>query len=195
MNFNISNLSNPTVMLAAAVVIALLAIAVAVAVYEHKKRTALLRSRFGPEYDLAVGAGKNSRAAEDKLVARVKRVRNLRILDLTEAERARFLASWETIQSRFVDHPRSAVTEADQLVNSLLQARGFPAADFEQRAADISVDHANLVAAYRSAHEITSRSDKNNATTEELRNAMLHYRALFDEFLQNQKPAETRAVA
>lgn len=195
MNFDTSNLSSPTVILAAVVVIVLIAIAVAVAVHEHKKRTARLRSRFGPEYDLAVGNGKNTRVAEDKLVARVKRVRNLRILEISAAERNRFLASWETIQSRFVDHPRSAVAEADQLINSLLQARGFPAADFEQRAADISVDHANLVAPYRSAHEITARADNNNATTEELRNAMLHYRALFDELLQNKKPADTRAVA
>jgi hypothetical protein len=194
MNFDFSNLTNPTVLISAVVVVLLVGIAVALAMHEKRKKTEELRRRFGSEYDRALQEDRNSRKAEAKLLARIKRVEHLRIHELTAAERTRYIGEWEAVQARFIDHPRGAVTEADELVNSLLQARGYPVAAFEQRAADISVDHARLVDPYRSAFAITSRAGKNEATTEELRTALIHYRALFEELLQIKTPLETRVL-
>jgi hypothetical protein len=114
---------------------------------------------------------------------------------LTNAERDRYLAEWETVQSRFIDHPRGAVTEADELVNSLLVARGYPIGGFDQRAADISVHHATLVGPYRQANTIATRAGKNEATTEELRNAIIQYRTLFDALLGTATIYDQRKLA
>jgi hypothetical protein len=153
------------------------------AVEMKKKRTARLRAQFGPEYDLALAETGSRKRAEEALNARVKRMHDLKIHDLTVAERDRYGAEWATVQSRFIDHPRGAVTEADELVNSLLVARGYPAGGFDQRASDISVHHSTLVGPYRLANSITARAGRNEATTEELRNAMIQYRTLFDALL------------
>jgi hypothetical protein len=192
MNFDFSN---PTVIIATIAVVVLILVAVALAVHQSRKRTADFQRRFGPEYDLALREHGARSKAEANLLARVKRVERFKIRDLTAAERERYLSEWETVQSRFVDHPRGAVTEGDELVNSLMQARGFPTGDFNQRAADISVHHAHLVDSYRSANAIASRAGKNEATTEELRTAMIHYRALFDDLLGTSSRVDTRAIA
>ena len=138
------------------------------------------------------GAG---RKAESKLEDREKRVEKLNIRDLDPLEHERFSKRWESVQSRFVDSPKGAVTEADDLVASLMKARGYPVSDFEQRAADISVDHPRMVENYRSAHEIALRVGKNEATTEELRTAMIHYRSLFEELAQAPASVERKEVA
>ena len=165
--------------------LAVLMIAVLALLYVRKRRskstTAELRKKFGPEYAVLVhGAG---RKAESKLEDREKRVEKLNIRDLDPMEHERFSKRWEAVQSRFVDSPKGAVTEADDLVSSAMKARGYPVSDFEQRAADISVDHPRVVENYRSAHEIALRVGKDAATTEDLRTAMIHYRSLFEELV------------
>lgn len=168
------------------VVAALLAVAAVVWVLVRKRKatTADLRQRFGPEYDRAVTEHGSERRAEAQLADREKRVEKLTIRVLDPAERARFIEQWQSMQSRFVDDPKRAVTEADELVSSLMQTRGYPVADFNQRAADISVDYPGVVANYRAAHEIRLRLERGEASTEDLRRAMIHYHSLFDEVVQ-----------
>jgi len=177
------------------VVLLVIAVIIAVIVDRRRKNTLKLRNRFGSEYDSCLREHKTREKAEADLEGRLNRVEQLKTRELTGPERARFVAEWDAVQSRFIDHPRGAVTEADELVNAVLEARGFPASGFVQRAADISVHHAHLVDSYRGAHAITVSSAKNEATTEELRTAMIHYRALFDELLQIHAPMVQRQVA
>ena len=161
----------------------------------NRRKTAGLRQRFGSEYDRAVLEHGSEHKAEAKLADRETRVESLKIRELGATERERFLADWNAVQSRFVDHPKGSVTEADELVASLMQARGYPVADFEQRAADISVNYPRVVESYRSAHAVAVRLGRDEATTEDLRNAMIQYRTLFDELLQVRSPGEIKAVA
>ena len=175
-------LVDPKLIILAAVVILVVAVLVWLYVRKRRSTTAGLRQKFGPEYDRAVLTHGTGRRAESKLVDREKRVEKLKIRDLDSTEHERFSKRWESVQSRFVDSPRGAVTEADDLVSSVMRARGYPVSDFDQRAADISVDHPRVVENYRSAREIALRVEK--ATTEDLRTAMIHYRSLFDELVQ-----------
>jgi hypothetical protein len=164
-------------------VLMVLVIVVIGVLYIRKRRAAAaeLRQRFGTEYDRAVKEHGSQRKAEAKLEDREKRVEKLNIRELDALERERFSKQWASIQARFIDSPRGAVTEADDLVSSVMQTRGYPIADFNLRAADISVGHPLLVVNYRLAHEIVQRFGKAETTTEELRTAMIHYRSLFDE--------------
>jgi hypothetical protein len=161
-------------------------IAVVAWLYVRKRRTttASLRKKFGSEYDRAVLVHGTGRKAEAKLEDRQTRVDKLNLRDLSSAEHERFLKQWDSVQSRFVDSPKGAVAEADDLLSSLMKARGYPVSDFDQRASDISVDHPRVVENYRSAHEIALRVGKDAATTEDLRTAMIHYRSLFEELVQ-----------
>ena len=188
------NLMDPKLIAVAVAVVLLIAVAVALYVRKRKKTTAGLRDRFGPEYDRAVKQHGSERKAEAKLADRETRVEMLKIRDLDFAERDRYLAQWQTVQSRFVDYPKGAVTEADELVCSLMQTRGYPVADFDQRAADISVDHPRVVENYRSAHDVALQLGRGEASTEDLRTAMIHYRSLFDELVQVQKPADQKVA-
>src|ERR1035438_755952 len=175
----------------------ILIIAVLGLLYMRKRRnaTAELRQKFGPEYDRAVRKHGSERKAEAKLEDREKRVEKLNIRDLDPMERERFAKQWASAQSRFVDSPKGAVTEADDLVSALMKTRGYPISDFDQRAADISVDHPRVVENYRSAHEIALRVGKNEATTEDLRTAMIHYRSLFEELVKVPTIVERKQVA
>lgn len=195
MTFDSTTFTSPAVLIGGAVTLILIVAAIAIAAHQRKKMTEQLRTRFGPEYDVVLRNEGTRSDAEATLLARTRRLHLLKIRELMPSERARYIAEWEVVQSRFVDQPRGAAIEADELVNSLLQTRGYPVALFEQRAADISVDHSRLVDPYRSAHEITLRAARNEATTEELRTAIIHYRALFDELLQITTPVEHRNVA
>ena len=181
---DLKQLMDPT--LIALAVAGILVVAVLAWLYVRRRRTttAELRQRFGPEYERAVREHGSERRAEAQLADREKRVERLKIRDLDPTERERFSGQWHSLQSRFVDDPKGAVTEADDLVSSLMQTRGYPVADFNQRAADISVDHPRVVANYRSAHEIALRLGKGEASTEDLRTAMIHYRSLFEELVQ-----------
>ena len=189
------NLTDPKLIALAVVVIVIIAVLAVLYVRRRRNTTAALRKKFGPEYDRAVVVHGSGRKAETKLEDREKRMEKLDIRDLDPIEHERFLQRWESVQSRFVDSPKGAVTEADDLVSTLMKARGYPVADFNQRAADISVDHPRVVENYRSAHEIALRVGKDEATTEELRTAMIHYRSLFEELVQVPVSVERKEVA
>jgi hypothetical protein len=174
----------------AAIIFALLAVLIVLGVffYIRGRRSEKLRKQFGPEYKRAIDQYGDQRKAEEALLEREKRVRKLDVRGLTAEEQNRFADNWKRTQALFVDEPSRAVGEADSLVKQLLQTRGYPVGDFEQRAADISVDHPNVVTNYRAARDVAERNKSGKATTEDLRQAMVHYRALFEELL------ETRAV-
>jgi len=155
----------------------------------RRRRSESLRKQFGPEYKHAVQQYGDSRKAEADLAAREKRVRKLDIRGLAPEERSRFEDAWGKTQRRFVDEPSQAVSEADKLIKEAMQTRGYPVGDFEQRAADISVGHPNVVTNYRAAREIAARNNSGKATTEDLRQAMVHYRSLFEELLETAEPA------
>ncbi len=163
-------------------VIVVLVVAVAWLLYE-RRRSDTLRSRFGPEYRRAVEDVGDRRAAESELEARQRRVDALEIRPLPPADRDRYRQEWRDVQARFVDDPQGAIQDADRLIGEVMQQRGYPVADFEQRVADISVDHPAVVDHYRTAHAIASRADGVGTDTEDLRQAMVHYRALFDDLL------------
>ncbi len=185
----------PKLIAIAAVVIVIIAVLALLYVRKRRSTTADLRKKYGPEYDRAVRVHGAGRKAEAKLEDREKRVEKLNIRELDSIEHARFLTQWESVQSRFVDSPKGAVAEADDLVSSLMKTRGYPVSDFDQRAADISVDHPRVVENYRSAHEIALRVGKDAATTEDLRTAMIHYRSLFEELVQVPTIVERKEVA
>jgi hypothetical protein len=153
------------------------------------RRTQMLRARFGPEYDHTVRDVGDKRRAEAALDARQKRVQRLHIKPLAESQLGRYREAWRAVQTRFVDDPKRAVAEADRLVADVMNARGYPVGDFEQNAADVSVDHPNVVTHYRAAHEIAGRSADGRAGTEDLRQALIHYRALFDDLLETRESA------
>ncbi len=151
-----------------------------------------IRQRFGPEYGRAVDESGNTRKAEAVLGDRVKRVERLQIRPLSPEEHARFASEWKTVQARFVDDPPGAVGAADRLVGQLMGTRGYPMGEFDQRAADVSVDHPLVVEHYREAHGIVTRPGK--LSTEDLRAALVHYRALFDELLKTESGRTEPAV-
>jgi len=168
-------------------IIAIVVIGLAVVAWFVLKtnRTKQLRSRFGPEYENAVRSEGSASAAEKALQARQHRVERLKIVPLTQEQRARFADVWENEQAHFVDEPRAAVDAADRLVGDVMRARGYPVSDFEQRVADVSVDHPVVVENYRVAHGIAVRDRREAVDTEELRQAMIHYRALFADLLHD----------
>jgi hypothetical protein len=160
----------------------------------RKRRRQVLKDRFGPEYDRAVDAFGGPRPAERELEARQRRVERFHIRPLSAELHQRFAEAWKRVQSRFVDDPSMAVSEANGLVKEVMQARGYPMVEFEQRAADISVDHPHVVEHYRSAREIAQSNHQGRASTEELRQAMVHYRALFEDLLEA-APSTVRRVS
>jgi hypothetical protein len=170
---------NPTVIGLIVVVVVLIAvIAFLLWRYSASRR---LKSRFGPEYQRTVEESGSRRAAEERLRRREERVRSYSIHPLTPDQRARYAASWRAVQAEFVDDPRGALTAADRLLGDVMTARGYPVTDFEQAAADLSVEHPVVVQNYRAAHAIALKHAEGRAATEELRQAMVHYRTLFDE--------------
>lgn len=171
------------IVIAGALVLALLAVA-AWLFAQRKKQSARLQERFGAEYGRTVDDLGGRAKAESELKAREKRVVALNIMPLAPAEATRFSQAWNALQGRFIDNPKGVVAQADQLVRELMLKRGYPVGDFERRAADISVDHPALVETYRAAQTIALRDQRGEADTEELRKAVVHYRALFDELLE-----------
>jgi hypothetical protein len=161
----------------------------------RKRRTERLRTQFGAEYDRAVKEDGSRRHAEAGLKERTERVESLNIRPLAQGDSARFIESWRRVQGRFVDGPGGAVTEADQLLRDVMSTRGYPVSDFEQRAADISVDHPLVMENYRTAHAIAVRQTQGQANTEDLRQAMIHYRTLFEELVSNPELSDAKAAA
>lgn len=142
-----------------------------------------LRQRFGPEYDRVAGEMRSQRKADAELAERERRVRGLDIHPLDETIRVKYVAEWTAIQERFVDQPEEAVTQAGLLVTSVMKDRGYPTDDHDQIVADLSVEHAGTLDHYRAAHQISMQTEEGTAATENLRLAMLHYRALFSDLL------------
>ncbi|HSZ61473.1 MAG TPA: hypothetical protein VK828_06730 [Terriglobales bacterium] len=173
-----------------AVIAAVIVIAVLSFFLARKRRSAQLRQRFGPEYDRVLKKEGEVRRAEGVLEMRARHREKFELRPLTAAARADFSGRWRAAQSQFVDNPKAAVAGADQLVTEVMTARGYPMSDFDQRAADISVDHPVVVENYRAAHEIALRHSRGQASTEDMRNAMVHYRALFDELLEDSPATE-----
>ncbi|GAA3559589.1 hypothetical protein GCM10022419_045240 [Nonomuraea rosea] len=167
----------------AVVVVAVVALAAVAYLMQQQKRRNHLRERFGPEYERIVAEHDNRREAEQELAGREQRHSELDIRPLTDESRDTYASRWTEVQERFVDAPGFAVTEADQLVTAVMAERGYPTEDFEQRLSDLSVGHSSTLDHYRTAHEISGRAARKEASTEELRQAMVHYRALFEELL------------
>lgn len=167
-----------------AVVIVLLVLIAAAWAVARQRQSRLLRKRFGPEYDRLLAERGDRARVESELKAREKRVRGLTIKPLSPQDAARFSEEWRALQSRFIDNPKGVVMQADRLVRDLMIKRGYPMEDFEHRAADISVHHPELVETYRLAQVIAARDQRGEATTEDLRKAVVYYRALFDELLE-----------
>ena len=177
-------------------VVILLAVIGAVAIaFIMRQRTEKLRAQFGPEYDRTVAETGNRFKAEARLAKVEERVRRYELRPIAAADRDRFRQTWRAVQAKFVDDPPRALDEADQLLARAMQSRGYPPTDFQNRAMEISVDHGAVVENYRAGHEIVLRNARREATTEDLRKAMVHYRALFDELMQEEPvPLRARAV-
>jgi FtsZ-interacting cell division protein ZipA len=171
-------------------IVVVAALIIAGALWSRRRRSEYLKDRFGREYDRAVEAKGSRSKAEADLAEREKRVEKLDIRPLTAEERRHFSERWTDVQARFVDDPARALAFADALLGDVMKARGYPVNDFEQRAGDISVDHPNVVEHYRTAHDIAERHTRGDASTEDLRQAMIHYRALFDNLVGVEAPAE-----
>ena len=164
-------------------IIVIVAIAVVIFI-GFRIRTNKLKSKFGPEYDRAVREEGGTLKAERELEHRAKRVEGFQIHSLSNEESAKFAQEWRAVQEKFVDDPRGAVADADKLVHSAMKAKGYPiGGEFDSRAADLSVDHPRVVEHYRAGHELAARDARNGASTEDLRMAMKHYRALFEDLL------------
>jgi hypothetical protein len=170
-------------------------IAVAAYLWASRRRSEHLREKFGPEYDHAVEEAGGRSKAEAELAKREKRVEKLDIRPLSPSARVGFIERWKEVQARFVDDPPRAVAFADALLAEVMSARGYPVDDFEQRAGDISVDHPGVVEHYRSGHDIAMRHARGEASTEDLRRAMIDYRALFEELVNEDVSAEREAEA
>ena len=177
---------NTTYIIIAVVVVLVIVSLILAPVFARRKR---FQNKFGPEYDHAVQTMGNEKKAQIELDARKKHVDTLNIRPLSISERERFLADWAAIQAKFVDQPGQATVEADHLIMEVMKIRDYPVSDFEQRAADISVNYPALVSNYRAAREIAIKNELRQASTEELRQALIYYRALFDELLKTETVA------
>jgi hypothetical protein len=175
------------------VAIAVVVVAAVAYWYSQQRNQRALRQRFGGEYDRSVQTLGDERRAQEELQRRAERVEHLQLRPLSPEDRQRFGDSWQSVQAMFVDDPGRATRDADALVTEVMRLRGYPIADFEQRAADVSVDHPAVVEHYRAADAIARRNEGGEATTEDMRQALVHYRALFQELLETgsaQGPAQ-----
>jgi FtsZ-interacting cell division protein ZipA len=167
------------------VILIVLAVLVVLAFFlSRQRRSRKLKEQFGPEYDRTVAEAGDRKEAEARLQERTERRQQLDIVPLDPADRDRYVEAWRQTQARFVDEPAEATREADRLVTEVMRQRGYPIDDFEQRAADISVDHPQVVDDYRAAQAIASANERSEASTEDLRQALVHYRSLFEELLE-----------
>jgi hypothetical protein len=173
------------VIIIAVVAVAVIGIALAAWYWNQRRRSEELQERFGPEYDQALHRSGDRGRAEKELESRQKRVEKLNIRPLSDPDRTRFEEAWNSTQARFVDDPSGALLEADRLVTEVMHTRGYPMGEFEQRAADISVDHPQMVEQFRAAHAIAGKADRGEASTDDMRQGLLHYRALFEDLLKS----------
>jgi hypothetical protein len=183
-------MDNNTLLIIGAVVVGLV-ILIGLALLWRRQSSERLRSRFGPEYVRAVEDNGGQRAAESELQARAARVRKYDLRALSPDERARFVAAWTQVQAKFVDDPPAAAQSADDLLGEMMSARGYPVAGLDQRLEDLSVDHGEAVQNYRVARGIVVKHARGDAGTEDMRQAMIHYRTLFEDLLGEQAKVET----
>ena len=181
------DMTNPTTLIIAAVIVLIVGGLLGMALI-RLQRTRRLRDRFGPEYDETVNRVGDKRQAEDELEGRLARVQDLNIRELNAEEVNRFALEWQSIQAEFVDEPLAAVQKANRLIKEVMRTRGYPVEDFDQRAADISVDYPDLVINYRELHAIAAKGEM--IDTEEMRQAMVHGRNLFENLIQSEKRTE-----
>ena len=188
-------MSSNTILILAVIAVVIVAAAIAAGLFYRRQaeRRSRLRAHFGPEYDRLAGAIGPLKAMRE-LETRQRRAASLHIQPLAARDAEAFTSRWPAIQAEFVDNPRMAMDHADRLVSEVIAARGYPATEFEQRAADLSYNHPVAVQRYHAAHAIALRHGKGQATTEDLRQAVLHYRALFQELVVPARPAPSQPV-
>jgi len=184
---------SPNALAGLAIVGVLAVLALSAWLMQRRHQSQHLQQRFGPEYTRTMDDLGSRDKAEAELLARERRVQRMHIVALAPTDAARYAQEWKLLQGRFVDDPRRTLAEADRLVRELMLQRGYPMADFERRAADISVDHPNVVEHYRAAHDIALRDQRAETSTEDLRQAVVHYHALFDDLLEV-APVASRAA-
>jgi hypothetical protein len=178
-------MDNTTIIIIVVLVVVIIGVIVGL-VFARRNRSERLHEHFGPEYDRTVQTMGGEKKAQTELNERQKHVEALDIRPLSVSERERYLADWTAVQSKFVDEPGQAIVDADRLIVEVMQIRGYSVSDFEQRAADISVKYPALVSNYRGAREIANKNKQGQANTEELRQAMIYYRSLFEELLKTE---------
>jgi hypothetical protein len=183
------------ILIAALAVVAIVAIAIAARATSRNRRSQGLKERFGPEYERTVRLTGDPRAAENELAERERVHKKLEIVPLSDEARIAYAGQWRAVQTAFVDSPSTALRDADHLVTQVMRERGYPVDDFEQRAADISVDHPTVVESYRAAHHIQQLQDSGEIHTEDQRNAFVHYRTLFESLLDTEKDTPKEATA
>jgi FtsZ-interacting cell division protein ZipA len=181
------------VMMAIVIAVAVVAVLAVAWMVVRRRQTMALREKFGPEYDHVLRAKGTPSEAERELLERQRRVSSFALRPLPAEEAERFSASWRTVQAHFVDDPRSAVVDADRLIGEVMRARGYPVEDPDRRLDDLSVEHAQVVNHYRDANAIMARHERGEESTEELRQAKVHFRALFDELVAAQHRITRRA--
>ncbi len=184
-----------TGLLVAIIVIAAAVVVLAAVAMLRQQRTRRLRERFGPEYERTLARTGDRRAGETELAEREQHRRQLQVVDLEPAVRVRYHEAWQATQAKFVDDPVGATREADELVSSVMRDRGYPVDEFEQRAADISVDHPQVAENYRAAHAVSLANERGLAATDDLRQAFVHYRSLFAELLDGRQGRHEEGVS
>jgi hypothetical protein len=174
------------ILIAAIVVVAIPAVIVTVGIVRSRRKTQRLKEHYGHEYERLLSENGSEKAANRELTTRERKRSKLDIVPLTPASLSNFTARWQEVQASFVDNPASAVSVADRLITEVMRERGYPVDDFDRRAADISVDHPEIVDNYRAAHGINT-SQQDDVSTEQQRDAFVHYRALFEKLLETAK--------
>jgi hypothetical protein len=180
---------NTKYLIIAVVVVLVILGAILGPIFARRKRSERYHDQFGPDYDRTVKTMGNEKKAQTEMDERQKHVETLNIRPLSVSERERYLADWAAVQAKFIDQPGQATVEADHLIMEVMQIRAYPVSDFEQRAADVSINYPALVSNYRAAREIAIKNERHQADTEELRQALVYYRSLFDELLKTETVA------
>jgi hypothetical protein len=192
---NLSHLSPTQIAILVAIVVVILLVVAGLVWLNRRTHIRQMRRRFGPEYDRLVAEMGSHKRAEARLIERERRVSQYDIRPLSEADRTRYMQAWQNVQARFVDDPGDAISQGDKLLKDVMTDRGYPMADFDRRSADLSVHYPVVVQNYRAARDIAIRHRDGKASTEDLRQAMIHYRTLFEELVTDDRVQDNRAAA
>jgi hypothetical protein len=195
MIMNLSHLTPTQIAIVVAIVVVIVLVVAGLIWFSRRMHVRNMQRRFGPEYDRLVAEMGSRKRAEARLIERERRVSEYDIRPLGEADRARYMQAWQKVQARFVDDPGDAVAQGDNLLKDVMTGRGYPMADFDRRSADLSVHYPVVVQNYRAARDIAVRHSDGKASTEDLRQAMIHYRTLFEELVTDDRVRDKRAAA